>query len=383
MPSAPYVPDEQMATLELPPRLVDATILVVVVLQVVTGVVTLVAGGRGDAWLYDVHAVAGVSLVVLLGWKLRRVAPRVRGWPPDRRTTVSIVTAVVAVAALATGVGWAFGLTLPGFWTLLTLHAVLGLLVVPPLALHLRTHFRLPRSSDVEGRRTALRYAGLAAVGAAAWAVDGAVNRALDTAAVGKRFTGSRPAGGPPGNAYPVTMWVADDPDPIDRDDWALSVRGAVEEELELSYDDVAEGVADADSTAADDAGVARTATLDCTSGWYAERDWAGVSVGGLLDRAGVAEGARWVRFRSVTGYRWSLPLEEARGALLATHVGGEALSHGHGFPLRLVAPGRRGFQWVKWVEAVEVRRRPDPGQWAAIFVSGFTGGSGASEESE
>ena len=76
--------------------------------------------------------------------------------------------------------------------------------------------------------------------------------------------------------------------------------------------------------------------------------------------------------FRSVTGYRWSLPVEEARDALLATHVDGERLSHGHGFPARLVAPGRRGFQWVKWVTEVEVRERKDPGQWLAVFVSGF-----------
>jgi DMSO/TMAO reductase YedYZ molybdopterin-dependent catalytic subunit len=38
------------------------------------------------------------------------------------------------------------------------------------------------------------------------------------------------------------------------------------------------------------------------------------------------------------------------------------------------VAPGRRGFQWVKWIEAVEVLERPDYGQWVAIFTSGFTG---------
>jgi DMSO/TMAO reductase YedYZ molybdopterin-dependent catalytic subunit len=62
----------------------------------------------------------------------------------------------------------------------------------------------------------------------------------------------------------------------------------------------------------------------------------------------------------------------EAREALLATHVGGERLSHGHGFPLRLVAPGRRGFQWVKWVERVEVRERGDPAQWVVTLVSGL-----------
>ena len=35
---------------------------------------------------------------------------------------------------------------------------------------------------------------------------------------------------------------------------------------------------------------------------------------------------------------------DEAIGYILATCVGGETLSHSHGFPLRLVAPGKRGF---------------------------------------
>ncbi len=73
-----------------------------------------------------------------------------------------------------------------------------------------------------------------------------------------------------------------------------------------------------------------------------------------------------------MTGYRWSLPLSEARDAVLATHVDGERLAHGHGYPLRLVAPGRRGFQWVKWVESVRVSKRRELGEWLAIFVSGL-----------
>ena len=63
-------------------------------------------------------------------------------------------------------------------------------------------------------------------------------------------------------------------------------------------------------------------------------------------------------------------PRRVAGDALLATHAGGDPLSHGHGRPLRLVAPDRRGFQWVKWVESVEVRTAPDPGQWLTIFTS-------------
>jgi DMSO/TMAO reductase YedYZ molybdopterin-dependent catalytic subunit len=48
-------------------------------------------------------------------------------------------------------------------------------------------------------------------------------------------------------------------------------------------------------------------------------------------------------------------------------------LSHAHGAPLRLVAPGRRGFQWVKWIVAVEVLTVPDFGQAAAIHWSSLT----------
>lgn len=52
-----------------------------------------------------------------------------------------------------------------------------------------------------------------------------------------------------------------------------------------------------------------------------------------------------------------------AVATLLATSVDGERLSHGHGYPLRLVAPGRRGFQWVKWVEEVRLREHREPGE--------------------
>jgi DMSO/TMAO reductase YedYZ molybdopterin-dependent catalytic subunit len=39
---------------------------------------------------------------------------------------------------------------------------------------------------------------------------------------------------------------------------------------------------------------------------------------------------------------------------------------------MRLVAPGRRGFQWVKWVTEIRVTKRRDASETVAIFVSGF-----------
>ena len=49
------------------------------------------------------------------------------------------------------------------------------------------------------------------------------------------------------------------------------------------------------------------------------------------------------------------------------------APNSGHGLApaYPLVAPGRRGFQWVKWVEEVRVTERRELGEWVAVFVSG------------
>lgn len=64
---------------------------------------------------------------------------------------------------------------------------------------------------------------------------------------------------------------------------------------------------------------------------------------------------ARLVTIRSVTGWYARMRLDEARGATLATAVAGMPLPAGNGAPCRLVAPDRRGLEWVKWVDEIEV----------------------------
>jgi hypothetical protein len=340
--------------LEPPARVVDRSILVLVVLAALTGVATGFAGRPGDRWVYALHAVGGLVLTATVAWKLRRVAGRLRSL--DGRRAVSLALSLATLGTLATGVGWTVGLSVPGPAPLLMVHVYLAVATVLLTVAHLPGRLRLP-TPEFDDRRVALSGLALAAAGTAVWWLQ---RRVAAVAGVDRRFTGSRERGSFAGNNFPVTAWVADDPDPVDLDDYRLRVAGAVDRPLAVAYDDLA-GVDDSER-----------ATLDCTSGWYADHEWAGVRVGRLLDRADLRESARYVSFRSVTGYRWALPVEEAREALLATRVDGETLSHGHGRPLRLVAPGRRGFQWVKWVETVEVREEPDPGQLAAIFLSGF-----------
>jgi hypothetical protein len=345
-----------------PPRVVDLSLLLAVLASFLTGLVSLVSGTPDLWWVFVAHGVAGLTLVVLLGWKLKRVAPRL--WPSrwTSRTVASVLALAAAGSALGTGVFWSFGGNFRVLqWNAMNVHILFALLIVPPLFVHLLHRFRLPSREEVTNRRTVLQYVLLVGGAVLAWRLQRVIVSVFELAE-DRRFTSSRQRGEAPGNTFPVTMWVADDPDPVDTTDWSLRVAGAVDQPTAFDY----EGLLDVEDEL--------RATLDCTSGWYTTQDWRGVGVDRVLDTVEPEPDAAWVSFRSVTGYRFSLPIEEARGALLATHVGGESLTHGHGFPARLVAPGRRGFQWVKWVEAIEIRTDPDYGQWVAIFTSGFTG---------
>jgi DMSO/TMAO reductase YedYZ molybdopterin-dependent catalytic subunit len=123
-----------------------------------------------------------------------------------------------------------------------------------------------------------------------------------------------------------------------------LAIQGAVERPLTFTYNQLRELAADS-----------RTATLDCTGGWYTTQEWGGVAVARLLEMAGVQATADSITFRAVSGYQRRFTLDEAATFLLALDVAGEPLSHGHGAPVRLVAVEKRGVEWVKWITEIHV----------------------------
>jgi DMSO/TMAO reductase YedYZ molybdopterin-dependent catalytic subunit len=338
------------------PRITDWTLATCVGVALATGVAGLDAGRLGLWWLFALHGIAGLALALFLIGKLRRVLPRLvhrRHW--DHGTIVGVLTTIAVLITLGSGVWWVAGgvFNALGFG-LLNWHIALGFGLVALVALHMLARAKPLRPRDLAGRRQALRWLGLASVGAALWPAQQRI------AGSARRFTGSRASGDFAGNAFPATSWIADRPRPLDPATYRLTIAGHVPTPFTVDY---------AEITGTD----TLTATLDCTGGFASTQQWRGARVGTLLERAGVRGDAGWVRFRSVTGYRWSLPMAEARDALLATHVGEEPLSHDHGAPVRLVAPGRRGLQWVKWVVAMEVLSTPDLGQLAAIHTSSFT----------
>jgi hypothetical protein len=106
----------------------------------------------------------------------------------------------------------------------------------------------------------------------------------------------------------------------------------------------------------------AHTAELPiaCVEGWSWSGRWTGVRLEDLLAMAGAPPGAE-VHVESLeqhSPYRISFVNDLQAGdrdTLLATHLDGEPLSNDHGYPLRLIGPGRPGVNQTKWVTRVVV----------------------------
>lgn len=326
-------------------RFINGALGLAILLLLATGIISLFVS-RGDwAAVWELHRIAGAGLLILLGFKLGIITGSLRRrWRrPSATLVLSLTLGALLLLVLGLALAWTLRIGPPeglaGFSTI-GLHFYLALVLVPFLLYHVWQRWPHPRARDFVGRRQALIYLGGLGIGLAGWQALNAL-----AASPRRRFTGSLESNSFQGNAMPITSNVTEAPPPIDRAAWQLAVRGRVSQELGLRYDELAAPANRQD----------QVALLDCTSGWYSRQEWRGIPVAALLDRAGLQGNATQVTFRAVTGYGWSFPLEEARGMLLATHIGPEPLAHGHGAPLRLVAPERRGYQWVKWLVAVEV----------------------------
>ena len=323
------------------PRRTNLALLVALAIAFATGTGAVAAGTSSGRWVVLTHGGAGFAVALLSPWKsmiIRRGLKRVR-----RGRSASLGLAALVSVALFTGIGSASGVVLsiggvPGMW----LHIAAALAAVPIIIWHVAARPARPRPTDFS-RRALLRTGALGATAAGIYLATNTAVRVAGLPGAKRRFTGSHELGSFDPDSMPNTIWLNDRRPEVDPKAWRLQVVDS-DGAYEIALDEL----------------VARQtqvrATLDCTSGWYATQDWTGVPVTQLIRKLG---GARSLRVTSLTGYWVRFPVGDLEHLMLATAVGGAPLSEGHGFPGRLVAPGRRGFWWVKWVDRIELQDAP------------------------
>lgn len=146
-------------------------------------------------------------------------------------------------------------------------------------------------------------------------------------------------------------------PQRVDIQKYRLAVTGLVTHPLSLTYD---EAVGRHKS-------VGKVLRLDCVEGWGVTILWEGIPLKDTLEPAGLRPDATAVIFHCVDGYTTSLPLDYLlkSDALLAHKVNGLTLPPERGFPFHLVAEGKWGYKWARWVTGLELTGKTDyRGYW-------------------
>jgi DMSO/TMAO reductase YedYZ molybdopterin-dependent catalytic subunit len=140
----------------------------------------------------------------------------------------------------------------------------------------------------------------------------------------------------------------------VDVATWRLAVRGLVDRELQLSYDQLAALPI-----------LEQYVTIACVSNEVGGRLvgnalWTGVDLRDVLDMAGVQPEATQIVGRSVDGFTAGFPtawaMDPERRPMIALGMNGAPLPLDHGYPARLIIPGLYGYvSATKWLKEIEL----------------------------
>jgi hypothetical protein len=316
------------------PRQTNLALLALAILAVISGFGAFAIGTKPGQWVVVAHGVIGLAILALAPWKSMIAR---RGLTRERTgRVISLILAGMVLVTILSGLVLVSGIAdRLGPLTMTQIHVGAALVTLALVAVHYLQRPVRPRRQDLS-RRSLIRASAILGAGGAAyllaegiWAVTGAPGSR-------RRFTGSHEI--VEASLIPATQWLDDRVQHLDGSTHTVRVAGRDYAAAELS------GFGDS-----------MVATLDCTGGWYSTQEWSGARLDRLL---GDADGLSIV-VRSVTGYWRRFPVVQGRKLLLATHLAGQPLPDGNGGPVRLVAPDRRGFWWVKWVATVETDDLP------------------------
>jgi len=137
---------------------------------------------------------------------------------------------------------------------------------------------------------------------------------------------------------------------------WTLRVFGEVENELQLSWEQFNELPRSSN-----------TQDIHCVTRWSRfDAQFEGVQWSELAQLVQPKPTARFVIAHAEAGFTSNVPLSflEDPNAVLATHADGEPLTPEHGYPLRLVIPGKYFWKSAKWLRGIELSSVDKPGFW-------------------
>jgi DMSO/TMAO reductase YedYZ molybdopterin-dependent catalytic subunit len=169
---------------------------------------------------------------------------------------------------------------------------------------------------------------------------------------------GYDPARLPPGQ-YLTEKWPvlhAGDVPNVDLGTWDLRVFGELETALRLGWDEFRELPT-----------VEVTQDIHCVTRWSRfDTTFRGVPWSVIRERIGQRPSARYAIAHAEQGFTANVPIRflEDERALLVTHADGEPLTPEHGWPLRLVIPGKYFWKSAKWLRAIELSATDKPGFW-------------------
>ena len=137
---------------------------------------------------------------------------------------------------------------------------------------------------------------------------------------------------------------------------WTFEVTGEVETPLSLSWDELLRLPA-----------VEVTQDIHCVTRWSKfDLTFKGVPWSAVRSLVGQKPGARFAIAHAEAGFTANVPIEflEDERALLAYEADGEPLTKEHGWPLRLVVPGKYFWKSAKWLRGIELSATDKPGFW-------------------
>jgi len=149
-------------------------------------------------------------------------------------------------------------------------------------------------------------------------------------------------------------------PPAVTIDQWHLQLTGLVNQPLTLTYTDI---------LAAPQSNF--YLTMECIGNPTGGRLignalWTGTPLLPFLKQAGVQDAAVEFMLHAADAYETTLPVTDLMqpDIQLVHRMNGEPLTKSHGFPLRIIIPGRYGQKQPKWLMEIEAIANPKQGYW-------------------